>query len=105
MSTTTKYKGIWIETTPTDKYPQLVTFTKTVKKLKDYEGKKFLTYEHAIKFIDSLELHLWERQTQLRLETQEKRRANREMMKLNGLQLIRVGGDEYGIRRWSGGKA
>lgn len=91
MSTTTKYKGIWIETTPTDKYPQLVTFTKTLKRLKEFEGKKFLTQEHAIKWIDDLELHLWERQTQLRLERQEARRADRELLKLNGLQLIRVG--------------
>ena len=85
---TTKYKGITITNTPTEKYPQLVTFTKTVKKAKEVEGKKFLTLEHATKFIDGLELHLWERQTQLRIERQEAKKAERELLKLNGLHLI-----------------
>lgn len=85
---TTKYKGITITNTPTDKFPQLVTFTKTVKKAKSVEGKKFIDIDKAIEFIDGLELHLWERQTQLRLERQEAKKAQRELLKLNGLHLI-----------------
>ena len=85
---TTKYKGITITNTPTEKYPQLVTFTKTVKKAQSVLNKQFLTMEHAMKYIDNLELHLWERQTQLRLEKQEARVAQKELMKLNGVQLL-----------------
>ena len=85
---TTKYKGIHIQNTPTEKFPNLVTLVKTVKKAKEVEGKKFLTLEHATKFIDGLELHLWERQTQLRIERQEAKKAERELLKLNGLHLI-----------------
>ena len=87
--TPTKYKGIQITPTPTEKFPQLVTLTKTVKKAKEVEGKKFLTLPHAIKFIDSLELHLWERMTQMRLEKQEAKVAKKELLKLNGFQLLK----------------
>ena len=87
--TTTKYKGITIEETPTEKYPQLVTLVKTVKKAKSEEGKKFLTLDHAIKYIDKLELHLWERMTQLRLEKQEAKKAQKELLKLNGIQFLK----------------
>ena len=86
----TKYKGITITNTPTEKFPQLVTFTKTVKKAKEVEGKKFITLEKAMEFIDSLELHLWERQTQLRIERQEAKKAERELLKLNGIHFLRT---------------
>ena len=88
---TTKYKGITITNTPTEKFPQLVTFTKTVKKAKSVEGKKFLNIEKAMKFIDDLELHLWEIKTTIRLEKQEAKKAQRELLKLNGLHLITSG--------------
>ena len=87
--TTTKYKGIEITNTPSEKYPQLVTLTKTVKKAKSEEGKKFLTLDHAIKYIDKLELHLWERMTQVRLQKQEAKIAQKELLKLNGIQLLK----------------
>ena len=87
---TTKYKGITITPTPTEKFPQLVTFTKTVKKASEVLNKQFLTLDHALKYIDNLELHLWERQTQLRLERQEKKKAERELMKLNGVQFLKA---------------
>ena len=87
---TMKYKGITITNTPSEKFPQLVTFTKTVKKAKIVEGKKFITLEKAIDYIDGLELQIWEKSTQLRLEKSEARRAKKELMKLNGLQLIKV---------------
>lgn len=86
----TKYKGITITPTPTEKFPQLVTFTKTVKKVKEVEGKKFLNLEKAKEYIDGLELLLWEKSTRLRLEKSEKRRARKELMKINGLQLVKV---------------
>jgi hypothetical protein len=88
---TTKYKGITITNTPTEKFPQLVTFTKTVKKAQMVEGKKFLDLEKAMKYIDELELHLWEMKTTLRLEKQEKKKAERELLKLNGLHLMTSG--------------
>lgn len=93
MTTTeTKYKGITITNTPTEKYPQLVTFTKAVKKAQSILNKQFLTMEHAMKYIDNLELHLWERQTQLRLEKQEAKIAQKELLKLNGVQLLKTVG-------------
>lgn len=88
---TTKYKGITIQNTPTEKFPNLVTFTKTVKKAKSVEGKKFLTLEKAMEYIDNLELELWEMKTTLRLEKQEAKKAQRELLKLNGLHLITSG--------------
>ena len=86
---TMKYKGITITNTPSEKFPQLVTFTKTVKKAKEVEGKKFLNLEKAIKYIDDLELHLWEMKTQIRIEKQEAKKAQRELMKLNGIQMLK----------------
>ena len=88
---TMKYKGIVIENTPTEKFTELVTFTKAVKKAKMVEGKKFLNLEKAIKYIDDLELHLWEMKTQLRIEKQEAKKAQRELLKLNGLHLMTSG--------------
>jgi hypothetical protein len=85
----TKYKGITITNTPSEKYPQLVTLTKTVKKAKSEEGKKFLTLDHAMTYIDKLELHLWERMTQVRLQKQEAKIAQKELLKLNGIQLLK----------------
>lgn len=90
MTTTKmKYKGIEITNTPSEKFPNLVTLTKTVKKAKEVEGKKFLTLEHATKFIDGLELHLWERMTSIRLEKQEAKIAKKELLKLNGIALLK----------------
>jgi len=89
-NTETKYKGITITNTPTEKYPQLVTFTKTVKKASEVLNKQFLTLDYALKYIDNLELHLWERQTQLRIERQEAKKAERELLKLNGLNFLKT---------------
>jgi len=86
---TTKYKGITITPTPTEKFPNLVTFTKTVKKAKEVEGKKFISLEKAMEYIDDLELHLWEMTTTLRLEKQESKKAQRELMKLNGMAFVK----------------
>lgn len=87
-----KYKGITIEETPTQKFPKLVTLVKTVKKAKSVEGKKFINIDKAIEFIDNLELELWEMKTTLRLEKQEARKAQRELMKLNGVQFLNAVG-------------
>jgi hypothetical protein len=89
---TMKYKGIVIENTPTEKFTELVTFTKAVKKANTVIGKKFLNLEKAIKYIDDLELHLWEMKTQLRIEKQEAKKAQRELLKLNGVQFLNAVG-------------
>lgn len=86
-----KYKGIQIQETPTEKFPNLVTLVKAVKKAKSVEGKKFLDIDKAMQYIDKLELQLWEVQTQSRLEKQEAKKAQRELLKLNGLHLITSG--------------
>lgn len=85
---TMKYKGITITNTPSEKFKELVTFTKTVKKANSVLNKKFLNLEKAIKYIDDLELHLWEMKTTLSIEKKEKKKAERELLKLNGLHLI-----------------
>ena len=84
----TKYKGITITPTPSEKFKELVTITKAVKKAQSEIGKKFISLEKAQQYIDNLELHLWERKTKLRIEKQEAKKAERELLKLNGLHLI-----------------
>ena len=88
---TTKYKGITITNTPTEKFPNLVTFTKTVKKAQSELNKKFLNLEKAKEYIDNLELHLWELKTQMRIQKNEARIAKKELLKLNGMQLLKNG--------------
>ena len=88
---TTKYKGITITNTPTEKFPNLVTFTKTVKKAQSELNKKFLNIEKAKEYIDNLELHLWELKTQMRIQKNEARIAKKELLKLNGMQMLKNG--------------
>lgn len=78
----TKYKGVTIQETPSQKYPKLVTLIKTQKKLKSIEGKMFLTIEKAQQYIDKIELELWEQMTSTRLEKNEKKVAKKELLKL-----------------------
>lgn len=82
MKNTTKYKGVNIQETPTEKYPELVTLIKTQKKLKSIEGKMFLTLQKAQEYIDKIELELWETMTSTRLEKSEKKIAKKELLKL-----------------------
>lgn len=82
MKNTTKYKGVNIQETPTEKYTELVTLIKTQKKLKSIEGKMFLTLEKAQQYIDKIELELWEVMTSTRLEKSEKKVAKKELLKL-----------------------
>jgi len=55
--TTMKYKhrNCIIETTPSEKYPQMVTITQTPKMRSDFEGRRYLTLEHAHKAIELFE--------------------------------------------------
>ena len=56
MSTTTyKHRNCIIQTTPSDKYPEMVTITKTPAIRKDFEGRRYLTLEHAHKQIEMFE--------------------------------------------------
>ena len=56
-NTTMKYKhrNCIIETTPSDKYPHMVTITQTPKMRSDFEGRRYLTLEHAHKAIELFE--------------------------------------------------
>ena len=56
-NTTMKYKhrNCIIETTPSEKYPQMVTITQTPKMRSDFEGRRYLTLEHAHKAIELFE--------------------------------------------------
>lgn len=49
----TKYKNIIIEETPSEKYPTLVTMTKTPKTKSEFLGKKYITLEKAILAVDT----------------------------------------------------
>lgn len=85
----TKYKGITIENTPSEKYPNLVTITKTVKKGSKIQGKRFLTLDHAMKYVDDyLGVVVSTLLTEERLEKQEEKVARKELMKLNGIQFL-----------------
>ena len=56
MSTTTyKHRNCIIQTTPSEKYPEMVTITKTPKMRSDFEGRRYLTIEHAHKAIELFE--------------------------------------------------
>lgn len=56
MSTITyKHRNCIIQTTPSDKYPEMVTITKTPAIRKDFEGRRYLTLEHAHKQIEMFE--------------------------------------------------
>jgi len=56
-NTTMKYKhrNCLIVQTPTDKYPEMVTITKTPKMRSDFQGRRYLTIEHAHKAIELFE--------------------------------------------------
>ena len=55
--TTMKYKhrNCIIESTPSDKYPDMVTITQTPKMRSDFQGRRYLTLEHAHKAIELFE--------------------------------------------------
>jgi hypothetical protein len=55
--TTMKYKhrNCIIQTTPSDKYPDMVTITQTPKMRADFEGRRYLTLKHAHKAIELFE--------------------------------------------------
>ena len=57
MNNTMKYKhrNCIIETTPSDKYPDMVTIIQTPKMRSDFEGRRYLTLEHAHKAIELFE--------------------------------------------------
>jgi len=56
MSTTTyKHRNCIIELTPTEQYGELVTIIKTPNIRKDFEGRRYLTLEHAHKAIELFE--------------------------------------------------
>lgn len=48
-----KYKNIIIEETPTEKFPTLVTMTKTPKNKSELLGKKFISLNKAILAVDT----------------------------------------------------
>ena len=50
-----KHRNCIIELTPTEQHPQMVTITKTPKIRKDFEGRRYLTLEHAHKQIEMFE--------------------------------------------------
>ena len=56
MSTTTyKHRNCIIQKTPSEKFPEMVTITKTPAVRKDFEGRRYLTLEHAHKQIEMFE--------------------------------------------------
>ena len=54
-TTTYKHRNCIIELTPTEKHPEMVTITKTPKIRKDFEGRRYLTLEHAHKQLEMFE--------------------------------------------------
>ena len=50
-----KHRNCIIELTPTEQHKELVTITKTPKISKDFEGRRYLTLEHAHKAIELFE--------------------------------------------------
>ena len=50
-----KHRNCIIENTPTEQHPEMVTITKTPNIRKDFEGRRYLTLEHAFKQIEKFE--------------------------------------------------
>ena len=50
-----KHRNCIIENTPTEQHPHMVTITKTPAVRKDFEGRRYLTLEHAHKQIEKFE--------------------------------------------------
>jgi stress response protein YsnF len=48
-----KYRGVTIENTPTEKFPELVTISKTTKKVNELLNKKFISTTKAINAVDA----------------------------------------------------
>ena len=53
--TTYKHRNCIIEHTPTEKHTEMVTVVKTPALRKDFEGRRYLTLEHAHKAIELFE--------------------------------------------------
>ena len=53
--TTYKHRNCIIEHTPTEKHTEMVTVVKTPAVRKDFEGRRYLTLEHAHKAIELFE--------------------------------------------------
>ena len=49
-----KYNQAYLESTPSETYPTMYTIVKTVKKLNELEGRRFLTLSHAKAAVDTL---------------------------------------------------
>jgi hypothetical protein len=50
-----KHRNCIIQTTPSEKYPDMVTVIKTPKMRSDFEGRRYLTLEHCFKQIELFE--------------------------------------------------
>ena len=50
-----KHRNCIIENTPTEQHKEMVTITKTPAVRKDFEGRRYLTLEHAHKQIEMFE--------------------------------------------------
>ena len=48
-----KHRGATIVDTPTEKYPKMVTITKTTKKVRGMQDKRYIDEHHAITAIDA----------------------------------------------------
>ena len=53
--TTYKHRNCIIELTPTEQHTEMVTIIKTPAVRKDFEGRRYLTLEHAHKQIEMFE--------------------------------------------------
>ena len=50
-----KHRNCIIENTPTEQHPEMVTITKTPAVRKEFEGRRYLTLEHAHRQIEAFE--------------------------------------------------
>ena len=55
ITTTYKHRNCIIETTPSAKFPEMVTVTKTPKMRLVFEGRRYITLKHAFNAIETFE--------------------------------------------------
>ena len=81
-----KHGGVTIQKTPTEKYPDMVTFIKTTKRARGLLNKRFLTLEQSIEYIDKWDTVYKTEQWTQRLEQKEAIRAKNQLEKTVPLQ-------------------
>ena len=71
-----KYRGVTFESTPTEKFPDMVTVVKTIKKFSELMNKKFISEHKIMSTIDGILSDI--------LIEKTKKKTERDLVQING---------------------